>query len=381
MPIAKFQDYLVGDHAFYKQHSYVHQTVQDFTDPAHLKEPVYRHEIDSKIVRVVKDIFAVVFFPLAFYRLVHFVVGKLAILPASNPASMGLPADTAHGFRKVVNILSPEWKYKRLTLEVEGYAIDAAIMGRVKANGTSTFENKRWVLKSEGNGGFYEATLAYDHSWRSLLTHLDANAIVFNYPGVGASSGLPSKRAMTKAYQAVLRFLEDQENGIGAKQIIGIGHSIGGGVQGEALKSHRLKKGIDYVFVKSRTFSCLSAEAAYLIKSRFIGFLIKVFNWELDSVESSKKLDCPEIVIQTAAVREYTDLVKIPSRLIDDGIIGAECSLASVLLTDPTCSKERKYFMGVPDDHNADLSRPDLLAQKIEEFLQPAYQVRSAPAA
>ena len=101
------------------------------------------------------------------------------------------------------------------------------------------------------------------------------NAIVFNYPGVGASSGLPNRQAMAKTYRAMLNFLEDRTNGIGATEIIGYGHSIGGGVQGDALKTHELKKDVKYVFVKSRTFSDLSTTASLLMAKPF-GFLVKI---------------------------------------------------------------------------------------------------------
>lgn len=369
MIIHKFQDYLSGDKAFYKQADYAEKTVQDFRE-WRLKDPVYRHQIDSRIARLAKEIFSIMFFPLGLVRLIHRFSARL-ILPSAYPSYMNLPTHIAQQLRQQINPHTGEWRYKRLTIEVDGYFIDAAIMGRVKADGSSTFDNKRWVLKSEGNGEFYEGNLVPTNGhFRDLLTELDANAIVFNYAGVGASSGMASKNGMVKAYQAVLRFLEDQEKGIGAKQIIGWGHSIGGGVQGDVLKSHRLQEGIKYVFAKSRTFSSLSAEAAYLFKSRFIGFLVRLYRWNLDSVESSKRLACPEIIIQTAAVNTYTDLHRTPSaRVIRDGVIGAECSLAQVLLNDSACPKERKYFLGVPEKHNDSLTRLDFIAQKIKDFL------------
>ena len=184
-----------------------------------------------------------------------------------------------------------EWKVKRLTIEVDGYHIDAAIMGKA-----ATLENGRWVLTSNGNGSFYENHF-HDHNFKQILSKIDRNTILFNYPGVGCSPGLPNRQAMAKAYRAVLAFLEDQKNGIGAKEIIGYGHSIGGGIQGEALNSHTLKKDIKYVFIKGRTFSELASVASKT--SWLMGALVKLLGWNINTLESSKRLKAPEIILQT----------------------------------------------------------------------------------
>ena len=85
-----------------------------------------------------------------------------------------------------------------------------------------------------------------------------AMGIVFNYPGVGASSGLPSRGAMQKAPESHPSLSEDKEKGIGASEIICFGQSIGAAIQADALKDHPFIKGIRYVIVESRTFSDMS---------------------------------------------------------------------------------------------------------------------------
>jgi alpha-beta hydrolase superfamily lysophospholipase len=177
--------------------------------------------------------------------------------------------------------------------------------------------NGRWLLASNGNGEFYEYKL-HDHTFKQILTQLNGNAIVFNYPGVASSSGWPNRFAMMKAYHALLNFLEDQEKGVGAQEIIGYGHSLGGAVQGDALLTHDFKQGIKYVFVKSLTFSNLRVTAA-LLTNRLLGLLVRVLNWNMGSEESSKKLRVPEIIMQTANVDNYTDISGRPELIIDDG--------------------------------------------------------------
>lgn len=290
----------------------------------------------------------------------HFFAGKI-IVPASSPSLLGYSANYADQLRQDVN-LKGEWKVKRISVEMDGYTIDATIMGKA-----STLGNGRWVLSSNGNGEFYEEKFQ-NRSFIHILSELNGNAIVFNYPGVGSSTGMPNKNAMAKAYRAMLNFLEDQEKGVGAKEIIGYGHSIGAGVQGDALLSHDLKQGIKYVFVKSRTFSDLSTTASYLTV-RLLGFLVKVFGWNINSVESSMKLRAPEIIMQTADVSHYTDISDQPEKIKHDGVIPAEASLAKKLLDERQPFLDKKYFLGIPEGHNAALNDPHHLVAKINEML------------
>ncbi|MCH1430066.1 MAG: hypothetical protein L7U87_04820, partial [Chlamydiales bacterium] len=306
-------------------------------------------------------------FPISIYNLIHVLIGKVALLPASTPQVMGLSRDYALKTRRNIS-LDNDWKVKRISLKVDGYIIDAAIMGK-----ESTFSNGRWLLSSNGNGEFYENKIQ-SYSFKNILTQLEGSAIVFNYPGVGASSGVPNREAMSKAYQAILNFLEDRSNGIGATEIIAYGHSIGGGVQGDALCSHKLKKGIKYCFVKSRTFSDLSTAASYITRSKILGFLVYLFGWNISSIDSSRKLQAPEIILQTAAVGTYTDLQREEAKIVHDDVIPAQATLASKLLEEEgklPFAKE-KYFIGIPEFHSNSIYNPEYLVEKINEMLKRA---------
>ncbi len=354
---------LSGEDAFYNQLTYEDVTRKEMASSKPLNKPAYIYNTENRVWRVVKDIFSILIFPIGLYRLIHSFAGKI-IVPASTPALLQYPSDYADRCRKTIG-LDSIWKVKRISVQVDGYTIDATIMGQA-----STLGNGRWVLSSNGNGEFYEETLKA-YFFQNILSELNGNAIVFNYPGVGASTGMPNRNAMAKAYRAMLNFLEDQEKGIGAKEIIGYGHSLGGGVQGDALCSHKLKQGVKYVFVKSRTFSDLYTTAS-LLTNRLLGFLVKIFGWNMGSMESSKKLKAPEIIMQTANVSDYTDISGQPEKIIHDGVIPVEASLAKKLLDDKQPRLGNKYFMGIPEGHNHGLANPTHLVEKINEMLETA---------
>ena len=364
-----FKEFLEGPKAFYIQADYLEATKRDFSKKG--ARPIINYQLDTqyKVITIAKRIFAVIGiynYPLIgisigtsilTYKSIQLFAGMLGLLPA-----IGYPQEAEESRSKIA--LDGEWKYKRITVVTDGYEIDATIVGKA-----STLNNGRWVLASNGNAELYETKLSSSHEFKQILSELNGNAIVFNYPGVGASIGIPNKKALAKAYRAMLTFLEDQKNGIGAKEIIGYGHSIGGAVQGEALKSHELKKNIKYVFVKSRTFSELSKIASMLTNSRLVGILVKLLGWNLNSSYSSKRIKVPEIIMQTANVKDYK-LIDHGGSIIDDGIIPRNASLAVELLDGKQAPRKNQVFIGMPEDHNSELINPSFLVQKIETLLK-----------
>lgn len=364
--LLSFRDVLSGKNAFYNQSNYLIATYRDFAKKKALATS-YTWDITSntpcwekkgEIVGIAKKIFSIAI--LRMDKLCHIIPGMI-IIPASRQCKKDL---TEIRLKIVDNLLTKEWKYKRITVQVDGSKVDAMILGK-----PSTFHNGRWLLASIGNGECYENKLSCQNELYQILTQCNANAIVFNYPGVGASSGFPNRQAMAKAYRAMLGFLEDRENGIGAKEIIGYGFSLGGGVQGDALKTHQLQNDIKYVFVKSRTFSKVSKIASIHI-GKIFGTAVKILGWNMDSIESSKKLQAHEIIMQTAYIKENYKELHDSSRIINDGVIPAKASLAKVLLDDDMCSKEHKTFIGMKESHCEELEDPSFLASKINALLQ-----------
>lgn len=233
----------------------------------------------------------------------------------------------------------------------------------------SSLNNGRWTLYSNGNNELYEENIAFGNI-QDFIQKINSNALVFNYQGVGSSNGSISREGMKNAYRAMLSFLEDQEQGIGAKEIIGYGHSIGAAVQAEALLGYKLQNSIRYTFVKSRTFSELADVATSFSNKKFLGKLVKVLGWNMKCLKSSQQLTADEIIIQTAfyATNNLTD----PKDIQDDGVINAEDSLLKKALEDPKFPREKKHFFGVIEGHNQALVSGDL-EDKINELLQKPF--------
>ena len=368
-----FSDLLKGESAFFRQEDYLEKTKAEMFQTERL--PVtYTWNTDKwknkvNLIEGAKLFFSNVAFPVPFYKTLQGIAAEF-VLPASGPiAKSKLKLESPQTIRQQIKLDNKGWVYKRLTIAVDGHEIDVMIMGKWESLG-----NKKWFLLSNGNGGLCEKALV-DDKLKLLLSESAANLITFNYPGVAGSSGVPNKKTMAKAYRAVLSFLEDKENGIGAEKIIGFGHSIGGGVQGQALKKHVLKDEIKYVFVKSRTFTSIK-QLVSLNNSKSLGSLIDALNFNLDSVKSSKALKVPEIIMQTAGVdsckviQSKTDLETTPFK--SDGVIPLNAILAAELLPENPEIHSKKCFLAIPELHNEQLRRPTRtkLAELISEALK-----------
>lgn len=368
MTIAPFARFLSGADAFYLQPDYVDTTREEMAQVDTPKEAAYRYTTCSPLWRRVKTMVSIVAFPVGLYYIVHALAGKLALLPASSPKLLGLPDNFAQLIRQKASVDSGEWKYKRISVLVDGRRIDAAVMGRA-----STMDNGRWTLVSNGNGQFWEEKLGFDIGFRRMVEALNSNVLVFNYPGVGNSEGWPSAWGMVDVQHAMKAFLVDEEKGIGAHEVIVWGHSIGAGVQGDALSllpppNREHPDSVRYVFVKSRTFDSLSS-AATSIAGSVAGFLVWATGWNFSPWKSSISLSHPEIVLQTANVREYTDLTKKGVEVVHDGIIPAKATLAPRLISEGYVGSASKKLIGMPEGHNDGERRPEQIAAEIEGLL------------
>ena len=300
-------------------------------------------DVESKVYKIAKLIFSIIFFPVALYNLAHKLTG-LIILPAQSISS------------KKIEVLKKNWidveaKYKRFTVEVDGQKIDAYLVGKPE-----TIQNRRWILASNGNNQSCERMLESDGVIK-LMEATNSNGVVFNYPGVGSSPGLATRKSMVKAYKAMLQLLEDEKNGIGATEIIGYGFSLGGAVQGEALLHHSFKEHINYVFIKDRTFSDLSKVVDSLI-FRPVGLFVKLLGWNMSPIDSSRALAKPELILQSheeECVRVCKKTESNSIAIVDDGVISAKASLATALLADEA-QYPNKDFIGLNYDHFEPLS-------------------------
>jgi len=376
MTVTSILHHLSGANAFYNQPNYIIQTQSDLEKKSPL--PVtYFVKTEHKITKTAKAIFSTIFFPILAYQWLHVKFAQKLVLPASNP---NLERNKQlHAQRVSINLKS-DLKYKRLSIQVDDYIIDAMIIGK-----PSTFDNGRWTLFSNGNSSAYEWTVG-DLADRvnGPIDHFKSNALIFNYPGVSVSSGPPHRPSMAKVYRVLSTFLADKKYGLAAREIIGFGHSLGGGVQGEGLNSYVLNDKVGYVFIKSRTFSDLSTASTKMVKSylsqktkwtdsridlicKIARSLIKVINWNIRSVESSQNLQAPEIILQTANVESY-EMLTDSSKLIDDGTLAAEATLAKALLSNPKGLRKNQMIIGIPEKHNESLSDLPFIAKQVEKM-------------
>ncbi|MBJ7449563.1 MAG: hypothetical protein JHC93_04310 [Parachlamydiales bacterium] len=360
------KDILKGDRAFYKQADYLQKTQNDFASKSCLPAS-FEFRTETRTLRTLKKVFSVIIFPIGIYKLIQVIAGKL-IVQSSSPAMLDRSADLHNQIRNQINLES-EFKYKRFTMDVDGYQIDATLVGRA-----STFDNGRWTLSTLGNADLCENSLA-GPEFRKMLSELNSNGIIFNYPDVGSSTGLPNRKSIAKAYTAMLNLIEDKNKGAAAKEVIGWGHSLGGAVQGDSIRSHKFKDDIKYVFVKRQTFDELSRTITDLISKSSkaagtaLSFLTRILRWNQNTQKYSKELKKPEIILQTAEVSDYEILID-SSKIMSDGVISADVSLAKSLLDDTSCDKANKVFIGIPEGHNDPIVNMPFIAKHIEKMLK-----------
>ena len=368
-----FSEQIYGKAPFYEDPDYQKKTKDDFESLSALEKVAYTYNTEGTARRIANLIISIVIFPIGICHLIHCLAGKF-ILQSSTPF-LSASKNAIESARQDILSNARDKIFKRITVEVDGYKVDALIIGT-----KSTIQNRRWTLFSTGNAGFYERFMG--NTAETLAEKLCSNLLVFNYPGVQSSTGLPSRKAMSKAYRAMLTFLEDPE-GIGAKEIIGYGFSIGGAVQAEALNDHTLKGGIKYAFIKDRTFSNLANTVHWLFRQdeydnipyikilRFLcwhGLVIKIVGWNMSCTDSSKKLQTPEIILQKSS----QNIIKETDFILGDGTIHKNASLAKSLLEHEGDLLRRKTFMGIWTEHGWPLTGrlSENLATEVNKILQ-----------
>jgi len=314
--------------------------------------PAFRYQTESKMRRVARRIFSCICFPVALYQLVHSLIGRVVLVSRLYPSFVR---------DKEINQFTkhPCFNYENVTIEVDENLLHAMII-----EPKFPLEKRRWTLYSGGNGEPMESTLLRQTFYDTLL-RTRSSGIVYNYPGVGKSTGSLDRRTLAKTYKAMLKFLEEKKK---PEEIVGIGWSLGGAVQGEALRNYSLNPNISYVFVKSQTFSQLSLVAPNFIKklmshlgchylidkiSRLAGKLIKLIGWNMESVESSIQLQAPEIIIQSSAGW--------------DGIIPHEASLLQSI--EKLKFNGKKYFIEVDASHSGSVIGRNGVSQLIHGIL------------
>ncbi len=336
--MSNFTTILSGSNAFYNQENYA-DTLSNWVSNTKYTISLGATKTEKKIITFIKKIFEIIFFlPLFIYRSLQ-TLARVLVIPTTTFFFNKIQKEAIEYLKtslKKEDLL----KYHRFTVEVDGIKVDAAIVGTVE-----TLAKKRWVLKSNGNAELYEWNLMPDSDFRHILTELNSNALLFNYPKKKDCKEALTPETLGKVYRAMLTFLEEKAE---AKEIIGYSFSIGGAVQAKALETHEFKSQVKYVWIKDRTFSNLIKTVNTLIFPP-LGYLVKLLGWNIDTASSSKTLRTPEIILQRASSNKT---------IINDGVISAEASLAKALVKDNTHLKKRKKIIGLKENHNQSIKNP-----------------------
>ena len=363
----------------------------------------------QKIARVVKRILSVLCFPLLIfqkpYEFTHHLMGSYLIpayfknrnqvlrfvenwdlttfLMTSLPFSVGLLPTLCQvrpnfftqwfGARDLKE--GKKWQFQRFTVESnQEEKIDAIFIGRKK-------DQSRWSLPflTAQNTPFPRRVILYgcsqdelaegkihDTELLTLAKKTHSDVLVWNPPGLGFTPGKLSRSSMVKACQEMLRFVENPK-GLGAKEVICYGHSLGGAILLEAAKGLSLKA--RSVFVLRSAFSTLQESVASSVSS-WVGSAVRFGGWNFNNTEALQQLKSPAIVLQMAAVDTYEKLID-SSKLISDAVIeDPDATLAKALFAQGPLAPTRKV-VGLPLWHDETLSPEhiDALAKDIEGFL------------
>lgn len=173
---------------------------------------------------------------------------------------------------------------KRRSLETPDHKlIDAMEIWHEEAE--ARHKNK-WIVYFPGNGEQYEDFLKQALSYQKELA---VNVLVFNYRGVGDSQGPVTPEGIDldaiTVLQYVIHGLKCQ-----AKDLLVIGHSLGGGVAAKAL-AHFPEAG----FCVERSFSSLHHTARSWIGFGVIGrvaaWIVSSCGWSLNSIQNWHRLE------------------------------------------------------------------------------------------
>jgi hypothetical protein len=314
-------------------------------------EVVYNYETISKVRKIAFVCFAAILFPIGLAILAHKLIGKIIFsgwltVNKHQKRFVEYWVGSVGNVQKLCRVIA-----KRINVLVDGKVVDAFICGRPE-----NINNGKWILVATGVGRCMEDM----DNYTEFDSSFQQNYLFFNYPGVGASEGFPSKTQVVNTYNAMLHFLEDVEKGIGAKEITCWGRSIGGAIQAESLKDHTFKNEVKYTIIRDRTFSRLSDVAWYTKVLKFVG-------WEFDGVHASERLEelkRDEIILQTAHRKPsiikstFSETERLqekdlyyniedpltPDSVIHDGTISPSSSLAYALLSKQMSWQYKKFI-------------------------------------
>ncbi|WP_213318682.1 CPn0927/CPn0928 family alpha/beta hydrolase fold protein [Chlamydiifrater volucris] len=259
----------------------------------------------SCIIRIIKIVLKVLLYIVLFPLGVLWILGKCCQYAV-------LPISSKFFFNQVMGSLSPSksklltqnirilWKsgvrhcYRIPIAVASDCVIDTVVMSFVEDR-REAFDEKcarPWVLVALGNSEAIEGGCREEILY--LAERLKANVMMFNYPGVGKSTGTPTMAKLAQAHSACLEFLERYR----PSHIYCYGFSLGTVVQGRSLSEHPMRKDVKYIAIKDRGPASMGEAADSL--ARVIPMakrILTFFNWEVNLANLVKNSKIPEIII------------------------------------------------------------------------------------
>lgn len=249
-------------------------------------------------------------------------------------------------------------------LQLSGHTLSSMILSR-----DHSFTCNKYIIFFNGNNSFFELRHRFIE-YCKIAKQLDIQAVIFNYRGVGKSTG-DVKNAICLKEDGIAMVDNLLSKGVPPENIILFGHSLGGGVA-SVVAEHFFDKGLHLSLFNSRSFSTLTYAATYLFPASvkmkitlnrnnskfynlffgnrviskcitflkniiyiyptyyFIKFVFKYTDWEIDALSAYKKIpfERKSGIIVYSHPNEMNE-----NTYVDDEVIAAEASMVKGMVS------------------------------------------------
>lgn len=288
--------------------------------------------------------------PLIFYDEIRHIIGSLIL---QSTLSSTKEYDES---RRNVHLLNFEEKkqVKRISIAIKDSSANSFCIDGLQIHNKHAPKDS-WMIINLGNGASYEKTVfVYFNYYKGLISYLNCNVVIMNYPNVGRSSKVSlSPKVIESAAKATLTYVDKH---LGAQKILTFGHSFGGGAQALMFKNYPLNSNKFYLKIKSRTFCSLAKIVGECVEKIFQGpchrgsrlagkaasALTWFFGWDISVTSLGRNNSTDELILQTGT----------GENIIDDDLIPPSASLAQY--------SPREKVLLIPERHNHFLERNTL---------------------
>lgn len=241
--------------------------------------------------------------------------------------------------------LDKGWEFKRFVVGVDGEKIDAIFLRQKKLQVANRILFYCCSENELAEGKIHDVELL------SLAHKTHSHVVVWNYSGIGSSTGGGSQGELIKGCRAMLQCIER----LGFKEIISYGHGLGAAVLLSAHSQHRKKEDVLYTVVARSPFSNLSKALSCQYGS-LMSLFVRFAGWHFDNVKILSSFPYRTLVLHTAAVKSC-EYLKRASQIIPDGVLeDTDAALGTTLLNHAEELGWNQQVIGFREVHNEPLS-------------------------